>query len=136
MERSEMGQIIRATEQAMRMARRLDSIDPSTGRPWVRSRDMNYLPGTEANGETGYTYTVRVKTVDASADGRDSLMVVVRSDRIMSGDEVRARAILAVQSGSATTRYRYPTANPTQVREGGVEIVSVYRGQLNASDRL
>ena len=131
-----MRQIIDASYQAMRQARLLDNVNPATGNPYLRPDQVGRLPGTGTRGGGNFTYMVRVDTVDASADGRDSLMVVVRSSYLMSGDMVRARAILAVQTGTATTRYSYTTANPTMVRDGGAEIVSVYKGYPNASDRL
>lgn len=132
-ERAELRQIIARVNEAQRVAARLDNRErPGAGRP-VKPGEVPRLPGTDPAGGDGYVYTVLVNTSDMSADGRSSLMVVVESDRLLSGAEVRARAMEMVENGTAVTRSTYRTANPRMVIPTQTTIVSVYRGSLNAS---
>lgn len=132
-ERVEMRQVVRSVNEAQRVAARLDAEGRAPGARPPKPGEVGRLPGTDPGGGDGYTYTVLVHTSDMSADGRSSLMVVVTSDRLLPGSEVRARAMEMVEQGTAVTRSSYRTANPRLVIPTQTVIVSVYRGTLNAS---
>lgn len=132
----EFRRMIDAVDAAQRIARRLDGPDAIPARRLPRLGEVGRLPGTGNLGGDRLTYTVRVRTFDSSSDGRNSLMVVIRSDEVLSGAEVRGRAIQAVEQGTAVTRNSYRTANPTIVRHDSVEVVSVYKGDLRVARRV
>lgn len=131
-ERAEMRRIITAVDQAQRLAARLDNPGAPNGPRPIKPGEVGRLPGTGNRGGDSYTYTVRIRTVDSAGDGRNSFLVVIHSDSLLSGAEVRAQAIAAVETGSAATRMSYRAGNPTQVIPSEVVIVSVYRGSVNA----
>ena len=134
-ERDEMRRVVDAVNQAQRVAGRLDNADRPNHPRMPKPGEVGRLPGTGNAGGDRYTYTVLVHTSDMSADGRSSMMVVVESDELLPGSEVRARAIEMVEMGTAVTRSSYRSANPRMVIPTQVTVVSVYRGSLNAPRR-
>jgi hypothetical protein len=123
-DRAALDAIVAESDNATRRARQLDR-DP--GR-LPRPSEITRVPGTGNRGGDTYTYTTVVRFVDGATGEVRSTTLVIQDRSILSGEQVRARAVELASRGEIVSRQGTNPPSTAARRVFDVQILSVYRG--------
>jgi hypothetical protein len=115
--------IVEASREAQLAAARLDNADARRLRP----SEIPIAPGSDARSRR-YSYVVKVTVTDIRSGYDDTFTVEIRDERLLTGDEVRARAVRMASQGEIRDDYKNKVRGLGSTSRADAEILTVYRG--------